>query len=76
MVRCSPEEILLEGKRKVAGRAQGDAGAGTDDVLSADVVDISQKRMRCRIELVEGADSAAGSAVAARVVELEVDAWG
>src|SRR5262245_4276011 len=41
----APEKILLERERKIADRAEGEAGVGTDDVLPSDVVDVTEKRM-------------------------------
>jgi hypothetical protein len=37
MIRGSPEEVLLERQREAVDRGDGDATAGTDDILSAEM---------------------------------------
>src|SRR3989442_7995392 len=74
MIGGPPEEILLERKREVADRADADAGVGTDEVLSPDVVDVPQVRVVIRVERIERADVSPGPVVSARVVELDVNA--
>src|SRR5882724_7557642 len=73
-IRGPPEEVLLERQREALDRADGDPGVGADEVLAPDVVDVSQVRVRVRVELIERADVSAGSVVSARVIELDVDA--
>src|SRR6266480_2195807 len=72
----APEGVLLERKRQVANGRRRESRTGADDVLPPDVVDVPEVRVAIRIELVEGADVSAGLAVAARVIELEVDPGG
>src|SRR5205809_1187224 len=76
MIGGPPEEILLERKREVADRADADAGVGTDEVLSPDVVDVPQVRVVVWVERVERSDVPSWPVVSARVVELKVDAGG
>src|SRR5206468_12817820 len=69
MIGGPPEEILLERKREVADRADADAGVGTDEVLSPDVVDVPQVRVAVWVERVERSDVPSWPVVSARVVD-------
>src|SRR6266403_571810 len=73
-IRRPPEPVLLERQREVLDRADADTAVGADDVLTADVVHVSQERVGVREELIERPDVPAGPVVSARVVELDVDA--
>src|SRR2546428_7560494 len=74
MIRRPPEEVLLERQREPLDRADADPAVRTDDVLSADVVDVPQVRVGVRVGLVARSHVPSAPVVSARVVELEVDA--